>query len=494
MVQGVVIDEENRIVDKNPSTGKVIARVPCSTAEEVRATVERARLAQAEWNSISLDQRIELLKRAVATIGERRVDLIDTIVKEMGKIRSEAEAEVDGAIDKAGFLDLVVEANRPVATENAVIVRDPHGVVGVCSPWNFPADEALLLALPALASGNTVVVKPSEVAPLTGAIVIEALQKSLPLGTVGLLQGDGTIGAALVESEVNMMAMTGSSATGRKIMAACASDLKRLVLELGGKDPMVVFADADLALAAKDAVEHSLENCGQVCCSVERIYIEASAKDDFEKLCAQEAVAYVAGDGFDTDAKIGPMVSEMQRDFVKSKVDDAVQRGAKVVATGPIKDNVSSSGFFYPATVLSDVGHDFPITCSETFGPVVAISSFDGSEEAAIKLANDTEYGLAAYVYTSDMERAVRIATKIKAGQVGINNYALATAPARAPWIGAKGSGFGHHSGIDGWRQFSVPKSLVFSSAEMVPKWLNGVQVSRTDAASPPAPSETAIP
>jgi acyl-CoA reductase-like NAD-dependent aldehyde dehydrogenase len=392
-------------------------------------------------------------------------------------------------------------------------VRDPHGVVAICSPWNFPADEALLLALPALAAGNTVVLKPSEVAPLTGAIVAEALQALLPEGVVELVQGDGAVGAALVGGAVQMVAMTGSSATGRKIMGACAPDLKRLVLELGGKDPMVVFADADLDAAAKEAVEYSLMNCGQVCCSVERIYVEESAKPAFERLCVKEAQAYVAGDGFDAKARIGPMVSAVQRDQVRTQVDAAVKAGAKVLARGPVQSGVCAKGFFQEAVVLSDVTQDHAISHTETFGPVVAISAFDGSEASAIRLANDTAYGLAAYVYTGDLDKARRVAMGIKAGQVGIicikifqsnsvnvqcegfatdfcllllqvgiNNYSLAMAPITCPWVGAKGSGFGHHSGVDGWQMFSVPKSLVFNSEAEVPAELGGARVVRERA------------
>ena len=374
-------------------------------------------------------------------------------------------------------------ANRPTQTGgNACIVRDPHGVVAICSPWNFPADEALLLALPALAAGNTVVLKPSEVAPLTGAIVAEALQALLPDGVVELVQGDGGVGAALVGGDVQMVAMTGSSATGRKIMSACASDLKRLVLELGGKDPMVVFADADLDAAAKEAVEYSLMNCGQVCCSVERIYVEESAKPAFERLCVKEAQAYVAGDGFDANARMGPMVSAVQRDQVRTQVDEAVKAGAKVLARGPVQSGACAKGFFQEAVVLSDVTQDHAISHTETFGPVVAISSFDGTEASAIRLANDTAYGLAAYVYTRDLDKARRVAMGIKAGQVGINNYSLAMAPITCPWVGAKGSGFGHHSGVDGWQMFSVPKSLVFNSEAEVPAELGGARVVRERA------------
>jgi acyl-CoA reductase-like NAD-dependent aldehyde dehydrogenase len=394
-------------------------------------------------------------------------------------------------------------------------MRDAMGVVVVLAPWNFPADEILLLSLPALMAGNCVVVKPSEVAPLTGQLVLGALASALPAGVLQVCQGDGAVGARLVGGGVDMVAMTGSSAVGKKLMAACAPDLKRLVLELGGKDAMVVFADADLDRAANDAVAFSLLNCGQVmlccdvsragpedvsaacaslkslsffrwswpvcalspllqvCCSVERIYVDAAVKDDFEHRVVEAARAFAVGPGSDPASRVGPMVSAMQRDIVRRQVRlkkgesrascvnthrvdtvqnaapafkalhfsspsspllsifvalacrwlrqvaDSVQRGARVLYQSPVPTGrVGEAGNWFPVTVLGGLTQDMPIQTDETFGPVVAIASFDGSEASAIALANDTEYGLAAYVYTTDMERAKRVGAAIRAGQV----------------------------------------------------------------------------
>ena len=309
------------------------------------------------------------------------------------------------------------------------------------------------------------VIKPSEVVPLIGARVAEALIAGLPEGVVQLVQGDGSVGAALVGGEVQMVGMTGSTATGKKIMQSAADGLKRLVLELGGKDPMIVFADADIELAAAHAVENSLYNCGQVCCSVERVYVEQSILPAFEQRCGVLAAEFTAGDGMAESSKIGPMVSRMQRDAVAAQVEEAVSAGARIVAQAPAPCT-EVSGNFFPATVLSGVMHEAAINQTETFGPVVTLCAFDGSETEAVRLANDTEYGLAAYVYSTDLGKAARVAMGIKAGQVGINNWSMNEAPASCPWIGHKNSGFGYHSGEDGWRQFSVPKSLIFNNAE----------------------------
>lgn len=450
MVQGVEVDSEGCIVDTNPATGEVIARVKCTQPEDVPAMVARAHAAQPAWAATPLAERAALLKKACASLADRRDELIDTIVKEMGKVRGEATEEVDGAIGRTAYVDEIAAANAPVQIDNGLILRDAHGVVAVCSPWNFPADEPLLLCLPALCAGNAVILKPSEVVPLVGAIVGACLAAALPDGVFQLAQGDGRVGAALVQANVQMVAMTGSCATGKKIMASCADGLKRLVLELGGKDPMIVFEDADLEKAAEDAVGFSLFNCGQVCCSVERVYVAKAIKPQFEALCAAKAAAFLAADGFDADAKIGPMVSAMQRDAVQAQVDEAVKAGARVLVQAAVKPGAPAKATFFPATVLTDVGHSAAINRSETFGPVVVLSEFDGSEAEAARLANDTEYGLAAYVYTHDLARARRVASQIKAGQVGINNWSLAKAPTRCPWVGAKGSGFGFHSGNDG--------------------------------------------
>jgi len=330
----------------------------------------------------------------------------------------------------------------------------------VISPWNFPVLEILLLALPALAAGNTVIIKPSEVAPQSGAIVVTTLASHLPKGVVQLTQGDGCVGAALVQAGgVDMVAMTGSSDTGKKIISSCSSSLKRVVLELGGKDPMIVFSDADLEKAVEDAVTYSLYNTGQVCCAVERIYVEQSIQNEFETKVVEFAKQYKVGNGLDHSSKVGPMVSKVQYDIVDDHVQKTLSQGGKLLYQSPIPQYPS---LFYPVTVLSDLNQNMTIQRNETFGPIIAISSFSGTEEDAVQLANDTEYGLTSYVYTQNKDKAKRVALQIKSGQVGINCYSPEFASVKCPWVGHKGSGYGFHSGVDGLRQFSLPKSLVW--------------------------------
>lgn len=472
MVQGVEI-VDGAIVDRNPSTGQVIARVPVSTRQDVLDAVERSVAASDAWAATPLDERIALLRQGCAVLGRSAGELADRITEEMGKPKAEAAEEAEGAVDKDAFLDLVQKANADELLggdddegPQSLVIRDPLGVVVVISPWNFPSDEILLLTLPALAAGNVVIVKPSEVTPLVGKMTVEAVASALPPNVLQIVQGDGEVGGWLVENDnVDMVAMTGSTAVGKEIMTSCAKGLKRLVLELGGKDPMIVFADADLDLAASDAVEYSLSNTGQVCCSFERVYVDSSIKDDFESKVVEMASSYKVGDGRDEENKVGPLVSKLQRDRVSDQVDAALKSGAKLLFKSSIPDSAPEDASFYPVTVLGDVEQTNQIQKAETFGPVISLATFDGTEEEAIRLANDTEYGLSSAVYTTDSKKATRVAKRIRSGQVGINCYSINYANTAAPWVGHKNSGYGYHSGMDGWRQFSVPKSLVFASS-----------------------------
>jgi acyl-CoA reductase-like NAD-dependent aldehyde dehydrogenase len=432
MVQGVII-EDGCIVNTNPATGEVISRIPVTSDDQVNEMVKKANDALLSWSTSEVTTRMDLLRKGLKALGQHSDELASLIVQEMGKPLKEAREEVEGAVGKDQFMDILEFAQQPQKHGNSVVVRQALGVVVVLSPWNFPVDEILLLALPALAAGNTVIVKPSEVTPECGALTVSLLASVLPPNTIQLAQGDGKVGAQLVSHpNIHMVAMTGSSATGRCILSNAAPNLKRIVLELGGKDPMVVFEDADMDKAAKDAVVYSLCNTGQVCCSVERIYVADSKKEDFEKRVVEYARNYKVGNGMDPEVTIGPLVSRLQRNHVAKQVDSALQQGAKLLLKSEVPEN--ETGSFYPVTVLSDVTSDMDVFRSETFGPVVAISAFDGSEEEAIRLANDTEYGLAGSVYSNDLGKARRVASRVCCGQVGINCWALEKMDVACPW------------------------------------------------------------
>jgi acyl-CoA reductase-like NAD-dependent aldehyde dehydrogenase len=307
------------------------------------------------------------------------------------------------------------------------------------------------------------------VAPETGAVVVNALASVLPPGVLQLAQGDGTVGSYLVShARVDMICMTGSSATGKKILESAAPQMKRLVLELGGKDPMIVCADADLTKAAKDAAEYSLSNTGQVCCSIERIYVAQDVYPQFQQLVTDYvSTNFKVGNGMEEGVNVGPLVSTIQRDIVASHVDDALQKGAKLLYQSNIPATDDNHGSFFPVTVIADVHKEMDMYTQETFGPVIALMPFDGSESEAIRLANDTEYGLSGAVYSQDQDKARRIASQIEAGQVGINCYAIENMNTACPWVGFKNSGYNYHSGVEGFHNFSLPKSLVFEPSDV---------------------------
>jgi acyl-CoA reductase-like NAD-dependent aldehyde dehydrogenase len=461
----------NCIVNVNPATGDVINRVQITSNNEIDEIITNSHKAQKSWRAVATSKRIQLLKDGLAELSKHSTRLVELIVQEMGKPIQEATDEVAGATSKDEYMNILEESLQPQKFGSSTVVRYPFGVVAIFSPWNFPADEILLLALPALAAGNTVIVKPSEVVPETGSLVVSALSSTLPPGVIHLVQGDGTVGSVLVQHNgIDMIAMTGSSATGQKIIQQSSAitdsnktkqKMKRFVLEMGGKDPMIVFDDADLDTAVKDAVRYSLSNSGQVCCSIERIFVAQSIYDMFQNKVVDEVKKYKVGNGMDPTVSVGPLVSFYQRGIVQQQVNEAVKDGAKLLYQSDIP-SISLETSFYPITVLSDVTVGMSVYKDETFGPVISLIPFDGSEEQAIELANDTDYGLAGSVYSSDLQKAQRVADQIDAGQVGINCYSIEYMNVACPWVGHKNSGFGYHSGRDGVHNFSIPKSIVY--------------------------------
>lgn len=450
------------LLDLDPSSGDALAEIVSAGPEEVSRAVAKARTAQPAWEAVGAPERAAVLARAAQGFAQRAEELGLLICREMGKPLESARGEAGayGRIleDRARE---VAEALAPVTLDGgeteSLLVRVPHGVVAAVTPWNFPVAMPMSILVPALVAGNAVVFKPSEHVPLTGALIAEVLQAVLPDGVLELVQGGGDVGAALVASDVDMIGFVGSRETGQAIMRSASDGLKRLVLELGGKDPLVVMPDADLDSAAEAAVTHSLRNTGQVCCSLERVYVAEPVAARFEALVLKQAKDWKYGDPSKKNTRMGPLVSAEQRAKVHDQVRDAVSRGARLLLGGELPEG---PGNYYPATVLADVPLDARIALEETFGPVVCLMRFDGSESEGVRLANDTPYGLGANVYTGDAERGLRMARAIKAGQVGINQY-LGSAPG-LPWVGARQSGFGYLGGPEGHRQFTVPKSISY--------------------------------
>ncbi|KAL7567720.1 hypothetical protein ACA910_012055 [Epithemia clementina (nom. ined.)] len=467
MVQGVTI-EDGFILNKNPATGELISKVPVTT--NVDELIQQAKAAFPSWSDLPVKDRMDVLKQGMVQLQNDSEELAKLMVQEMGKPLLEAQEELAATVDKDEYFEILNDTLQPIQHNTCTVVRQALGVVVILSPWNFPAGEIILLALPALASGNVVIVKPSEVAPETGARVVQALAQAMPSPHIlQLAQGDGSVGAQLVQhDDVQMVAMTGSSATGKKILSAAAPKLKRCILEMGGKDPMIVFDTADLEKAAHDAVAYSVSNTGQVCCSIERVYVAESIYDDFcQAVVSKYAPSYKVGNGMDPENNIGPLVSEFQRKHVEEHVQDAVAKGAKILYQSAIPSDAPEGSSYFPVTIVSNVKKGMKLYDEETFGPVVALTPFSGSEEEAVKLANDDSlYGLGSAVYSTDASLAQRVAGKIDAGQVGINCYALNHLDVACPWVGHKESGFGYHSGRQGFEQFSLPKTIVMTDGK----------------------------
>jgi len=440
----------------NPANGEPIGRVSVTPAGAIPGLVDRARAAQAAWRDLGFEGRAERLSAAGRAIGERADKLGHLVTTEMGKPLAEAVGEVkscaDGTPDTLGE---VAEAIEPEVMDDgrvrSTIYRDPFGVCACIAPWNFPFAMPHWMVLPALATGNTVLLKPSEQTPLVGQAYADLLNEFLPPDVLLVVQGDEVQGAALVASDIDLIAFTGSRAAGKHILAAAAGRLKRVILELGGKDPLLVLEDADLAQAAKFAARNSFRNAGQVCVSTERIYVDKKVAERFVDLLVAEAGKLPVGSGLDKATRIGPMVSTQQRDHVLRQIDRAVAMGAKVAHGGD-----GHHGNFVMPTVLVGVRPDMPIAQDETFGPVACVTAVDGDEEA-VRLANDTPYGLGAVVFGGP-ERAEKVARRLNAGMIGVNQSVGGAKG--TPWVGARESGYGFHSSVDGHRQFCQVRVL----------------------------------
>lgn len=448
------------ILDINPSTGELIEKIKCSSPGEVASGVKLARKAFKVWSKTPLKKRIALFKNIARDLHKEKQEIGDLITKEMGKINRSAVGECEGTAyaieeniklaEKAAETEIFKEDN--LITE---LHRVPLGAVAVITPWNFPVGMPESLLSPAILMGNTVVFKPSENTPLTGKAIYEIYNRYLPKGVINLLQGAEEVGEQVISSDIDMVAFVGSQAVGKKIMEACSKNLNRLVLELGGKDPMIILKDADLKKVVPYAVHGSLRNSGQVCVSVERIYIEDKLASEFEKLVIEEVKKYRVGDGFD-DVDMGPMVSEAQRNHVMDQIEEAKRKGAKILLGG---ERIERDGFFIEPTVITNLSEKHDIMVNETFGPVICIQKVKNAEEA-IEKANKSVFGLGATVWSKNFSKGKKVAEQIESGMIGVNQGIGGVSG--TPWVGIKQSGFGYIGSIDGMRQFTVPKKISY--------------------------------
>ncbi len=436
----------------DPATGAVVGAVPVTPADQIPLVVHRARVAQRSWAGMTLDERAALLRPAAERMAVRSGAIGELICREMGKPLADAKGEASyAASGLLALIDEAVEALRPETREDdatrSTLVYDPLGVAVAITPWNFPVLMPQECVLPALVAGNTVILKPSEETPLCAFEWAKCLMEILPADVMQVVFGDEVQGKALVAADVDLIAFTGSRAAGKHILESAGRGLKRVILELGGKDPLIVLPDADLEAAAAFAARNSFRNAGQVCVSTERIYVHRSIADAFEAKVAEKAKAMKQGPGTEEGVAIGPMVNARQKAHVMRQIASAIGQGAKAIA-----GNEPRPGNFVAPTVLVDVRPEMDIMREETFGPVAAIVRYD-EIDAAIRWANESPYALGGAVFGVDIARAEDVARRLHSGMVGINRGCGGAKG--APWVGAKQSGYGYHSGRDGHRQFA---------------------------------------
>ncbi|RMH38491.1 MAG: aldehyde dehydrogenase [Deltaproteobacteria bacterium] len=437
----------------NPATGEVVGEVEITPVARIPELVARARNAQPAWGDLGPRGRADVLAQVADRIIDRSKSLGRLLTMEMGKPVREAVGEIRscGGDHLRAELDDMVDALAPEVVDDArtrsVVYRDPLGVCAAITPWNFPFAMPHWMVMPALMAGNAVILKPSEETPLIGQAYADLLNEVLPPGVLQVVHGADDQGKALVAADVDLIAFTGSREAGKHILAAASRRLARVVLELGGKDPLIVLRDADVGRAAKFAAQNSFRNAGQVCVSTERIYVDCAVADAFLDKLIAETRRLTVGNGLDEDTQIGPMINARQRDHVVSQVRDAIERGATVAFGG----GGDPDGNFLQPTILVGVTHDMAIAVDETFGPVACVTVVDDEDEA-VALANDSRFGLGAVVF-GEPDHAARVARRLDAGMIGINR---GCGGARGtPWVGAKESGYGYHSSRDGHRQFA---------------------------------------
>src|SRR3954467_2167204 len=455
----------------NPATGTVVGKVPDLGPAEVTELARRARAAQPGWEALGFDGRARIFRRAQKWVLDNADRVIATIVSETGKTYEDAMfAEISYAASAFGFwaknaedflADERVKTSSIMVKGKKLITRyKPVGLVGVIGPWNYPLTNSFGDCVPALAAGNAVILKPSEETPLTSLLMAEMLAEcEIPPDVFQVATGRGETGAALV-TEVDMVMFTGSTKTGRKVMQKAAETLTPVALELGGKDPMIVLSDADLERAANHAVFYSMQNGGQTCISIERCFVEAPVYDEFVGKVTEKGKAIrQVGPGAPGAVDVGAIPFPPQMDIIEDHVNDAIAHGAKAVVGGHKKDG---SGQFFEPTVLIDVTPDMKAMRGEAFGPPLPIMKVADAEEA-IRLANDSPYGLAASVFTKDIKRGEADARRVESGAVCVNDAMMNYAALELPMGGWKESGLGSRHGGGGIRKYTRQQSILIS-------------------------------
>ncbi|MFE5797443.1 aldehyde dehydrogenase family protein [Streptomyces sp. NPDC056503] len=444
----------------NPATEELVATVPAATPADVDAAVTRAAAAQTGWAAAAPADRARLLRRFAATVDAHTEELALLEVREAGHTLGNARWEAGNVRDlldyAAGGAERLNGRQIPVPGGLDVTLLEPLGVVGVIVPWNFPMPIAAWATAPALAAGNAVILKPAETTPLTALRLAElALEAGLPEHLLQVLPGEGPVaGEALVgHPGIAKIVFTGSTRTGKRIMTKAADQVKRLTLELGGKSPNIVFADADIEAAAAAAPMAFLDNSGQDCCARTRVLVQRSAYDRFLELLAPAIEETVVGDPLDERTRMGPLISRAQLDRVRSYVPEGAEAIVGKAPEGP--------GFWFPPTVLTGVPEDAPCAVEEIFGPVAVVLPFD-DEADAIRLANATPYGLSGSIWTRDVGRALRASRAVRAGNLSVNSHS--SVRYWTPFGGFRQSGLGRELGPDALTAFTETKNVFIST------------------------------
>jgi len=449
----------------NPANEKPYAVISAGSAADIDLAVAAARKAFPSWSETPAEERIGYLRRIVEIYERRLEEMAQAISKEMGapiKLARESQAAAGISHTKAfiaAFENFEFDEILSPKHSNQAIVREPIGVCGLITPWNWPMNQIALKVIPAIAVGCTVVLKPSEIAPMSAMLFAEFVDEAgLPKGVFNLVNGEGpVVGEAMSQHpDIDMMSFTGSTRAGTAVSRAAAATVKRVSLELGGKSPNIVFADSDLEKAIERGVNHCFENTGQSCNAPTRMLVERSIYDQAVEFAKQSAAKTTVDDPSKDGEHIGPLSSSIQFDKVQTMIQKGIDEGARLVAGGTGRPDGISEGDFVKPTIFADVNNDMAIAREEIFGPVLAMIPFD-TEEEAIAIANDTPYGLAAYIQTGSPERAKRVARKLRAGMIQINGTSRAPG---SPFGGYKQSGNGREGGKWGLEDFMEVKLI----------------------------------
>ncbi|ALG07431.1 aldehyde dehydrogenase family protein [Kibdelosporangium phytohabitans] len=446
----------------NPATDEVIAAVPAGTAADVDAAVRAASRAFTGWSRTSVEDRVALLRRIGTELGARRDEMAATITAEMGSplsfsVNVQASLPIAVTNSVADLLDGGFAFSEEIG--NSLVLREPIGVVGCITPWNYPLHQIVAKIVPALAAGNTVVLKPSEICPLTAGLFMAVLESAgVPAGVVNLVHGTGpVVGEAIAAHPgVDMVSFTGSTRAGKLVTTAAAGTVKRVSLELGGKSANVILDDADLGAAVKKGIANAYINGGQTCTAWTRMLVPADKHDEIVELAAAAAAKYTVGDPNEDSTRIGPMSSSAQRNRVLGYITKGIEEGATVAFGGEDVSGLPPKGAYVPPTVFADVRPDMTIAQEEIFGPVLSVLPYRDEDEA-VEIANSTVYGLSGSVFSGDPARGLAVAKRMRTGQVSINGGSFNPL---APFGGYRQSGNGRELGKYGIEEFTELKAI----------------------------------